>query len=81
MMSEDTPTCQIHQKYDSIKCDHPALPGDPDGFCILHSQDPIKDPAAFRAAIMQIWNKEDSESHDFQAVYFPGRFDPRKAYG
>lgn len=56
-------------------CQNSALPGDPDGFCILHSQDKAKDPAAFKTAILDLWNQEDSKSYNFSGVFFPGSFD------
>jgi len=73
-MSEDSPTCQIHKKYRFIDCANPALPGEPEGFCILHSEDKTKDPVAFREAILATWNLKESASHDFRAVFFPGSF-------
>jgi hypothetical protein len=81
MMPESTPTCQIHQKYPLILCPHLALPGDPEGLCIIHSQDAAKDHAAFKDAILDIWNKKDSKSHNFRGVFFPGRFDPEDFFG
>jgi uncharacterized protein YjbI with pentapeptide repeats len=80
-MAEDAPTCQIHQKYRRVKCPYPALPGDPEGFCILHCQDPAKDPAAFREAILAIRNRDDSEAHDFSGVFFPGPIEPKDLFG
>jgi len=80
-MPKKRPACQIHKKYDWIECAIPALPGDPEGLCILHSHDPDKNTFAFRTAILQIWNREDSEYHDFRGVYFPVRFDPDEFFG
>jgi hypothetical protein len=81
MMSEDTPTCQIHQKNSWIKCTHPTVPGDPDGLCILHSHDPAKDPAAFWDALRSIWSKQESKYLDFRGVFFSGSFDPQHFFG
>jgi uncharacterized protein YjbI with pentapeptide repeats len=74
-MPEDAPTCQIHKKYGEIGCTNPALPNDPDGLCILHSQDNAKDSVAFREAILDIWNHEDSKPYNFRGVFFPTSFD------
>jgi uncharacterized protein YjbI with pentapeptide repeats len=73
-MPETTPTCQIHEKYPSFKCANPALDGDPDGYCILHSQNRDKDPEAFREAVLPRWTQADKEFYDFRGVFFPGRF-------
>jgi uncharacterized protein YjbI with pentapeptide repeats len=75
-MSEDTPTCRIHKKHSSIKCQNSSWPGDPDGLCILHSQDKTKDPEAFREAVQDRFNQEGAKLYDFRAVFFIGRFSP-----
>jgi uncharacterized protein YjbI with pentapeptide repeats len=80
-MSEDSPTCRIHEKYPWIKCANSAQTRDPQGFCILHSEDKAKDPEAFRKAILAIWNRKDLSSHDFRGVYFPGYFGIRHFFG
>jgi uncharacterized protein YjbI with pentapeptide repeats len=80
-MSEDTPTCRIHEKYKWIKCTNLSLPGDPDGFCILHSHIKEKDPATFKAAVRARCEKAEGEFYDFRGVFFPGPFDPANLFG
>jgi hypothetical protein len=80
-MAEDSPTCRIHERYIWIKCANPAMSMDPQGLCILHSEDKSKDPVAFREALLAIWNREDSASHDFRAVFFPDSFAPVDFFG
>jgi uncharacterized protein YjbI with pentapeptide repeats len=80
-MFEDSPTCQIHKKYVGISCDKHALTNDPDGLCILHSQDKAKESAAFRKALLAIWEQEDQEEYDFRGVFFPGKFNPKDFFG
>lgn len=79
-MSEDNSTCQIYKKHSSIECRNPALPADPDGLCILHSQNTSKDLEAFRAALEARY-QEDSVYYNFRAVFFPGDFDPAAFFG
>jgi uncharacterized protein YjbI with pentapeptide repeats len=80
-MPETPPTCRIHEKYGLIKCQNPSLPGDADGFCILHSQDKGKNPDDFKAALQARWEQEDQESYDFGGVFFPGSFDRKEFFG
>ena len=47
------PTCQIHQKDASIICPNPALEGDPERYCILHSRN--KDKDEFKKAVGDRW--------------------------
>ncbi len=61
-------TCRIHERYSWIKCQHPILPSDPEGFCILHSQAWEKDQAAFNVALKDKLAKAD---YDFRGVFFP----------
>ncbi|PIU52977.1 MAG: hypothetical protein COS90_08635, partial [Deltaproteobacteria bacterium CG07_land_8_20_14_0_80_60_11] len=68
-------------KYWEIKCQNPAWPGDPDGFCILHSQDKEKNPDDFQAALQARWKQTDQESYDFRGVFFPGFFEPVEVFG
>lgn len=72
-MSEVTHTCRIHEKY-NIECANPALPGDPDGLCILHSQDKAKDPAAFRETLRARFEQKDLEYYDLSGIFFSGPF-------
>ena len=51
-MSENPPTCQIHET-----CHNPALAGDPDGYCILHSKDKDKDQRPIWAEPAGFWGK------------------------
>jgi uncharacterized protein YjbI with pentapeptide repeats len=78
-MPEDSPTCQIHKHIQDLmffkKCVDPALDGDLDGYCILHSQNPDKDPEAFKEALRARWEQEDKQFYDLRAVFFPGPFD------
>ena len=68
-MSDDIRTCQIHKKYGEIECDNPAIPGDPDGFCILHSRNVEKDrEGVFKKAIQEKLKKQD---YDFKGIFFP----------
>jgi len=80
-MTEQGPTCQIHKKYYWINCQNPALPVDPEGLCILHSQDKSKDPVAFREVLRDRWKQEDAEFYDFRGVFFPGPFYPQEFFG
>jgi uncharacterized protein YjbI with pentapeptide repeats len=80
-MSETSPTCRIHEKHEFIKCQNPTWPGDPEGFCILHSQDQGKDPEAFKAALQVRLNQVDQNSYNFRGVFFPGPFDPDEVFG
>lgn len=57
------------------------MPGDPQGFCILHSEDKGKDPEAFKKAVQARLDQEESKSHDFSGVFFPGPFDPKAFFG
>jgi hypothetical protein len=80
-MSENALTCQIHKKYRLIECGNPPLAGDPQGFCILHSENEAKDPVAFQEALRARWEHVDDRSLDFRGVWFPFRFDPRDYFG
>jgi hypothetical protein len=80
-MPENTPTCQIHKKYERIKCQNAARPGDADGFCILHSQDKEKNQDDFKAALQDRWQQADQGKYDFRRVFFPGPFDPQNFFG
>jgi uncharacterized protein YjbI with pentapeptide repeats len=64
-------TCQIHKKYAGIRCQNPALESDQDAYCLLHSRDQKKDPAAFKAAVEEKMARED---YNFRGVFFPGLF-------
>lgn len=75
-MSESTPTCQIHKKYDEIKCTNPAWSGDPDGLCILHSTNRHKDLEEFKSMVLQKLRKKDygfSKVFFIEKAFFPGR--------
>jgi len=80
-MSEVTPTCRIHEKYRLIECKNPALPWDPHGFCILHSESKEKSPAVFREAIQARLEQGNAKLLDFRGVWFPLRFDWRNYFG
>ena len=80
-MDEDTHTCLIHKKYYGIECANPALPGDPEGLCILHSQNYAKDPEVFKEALRFRWAQEDATFYDFRGVFFLGLFDPLNSFG
>ncbi len=80
-MTEDTPTCRIHEKHEFINCKNPALEGEPDGYCILHSQNQEKDPEVFRRALLSRWTQVDTEFYNFHGVFFPGPFDPEEFFG
>ncbi len=69
-MSEESPTCQIHQKYEEIECGNFSMPGDSEGLCILHSRDKGKDLEAFWEAIRSRGNQQDAEYIDFEGVFF-----------
>ncbi len=72
-MPEDTPTCQIHKKY-NIVCANPPLPGDSDCLCILHSQNEAKDLAAFREALQAIFEQKALEYYDLSGIFFSSIF-------
>ena len=78
VMPEDTPTCRIHEKYRiGIKCANPALPGDPDGFCILHSQIREKTQRTLgKRCQRQMAIRKTRKDMIFSRVFFPGPFDP-----
>ncbi len=80
-MSENTPTCRIQAKYRSIECANPPLPGDPEGCCILHSENKAKDPVLFREALQAKLEQADAERLDFRGVWFPVPFDRREYFG
>lgn len=80
-MSEPTPTCRIHEKYRLIECKNPALPWDPQGFCILHSENKEKSPVFFQEAIQARLKQENVNILDFRGVWFPVRFDRRDYFG
>lgn len=77
-MSKATATCRIYDEW--IKCGNPAWVGDPEGFCILHSQDKGKDPEPFKEVLRSRWQQEDAEFYDFRRVFFPGPFDPEEFF-
>jgi uncharacterized protein YjbI with pentapeptide repeats len=64
-----------------IECNNTALPGDPDGFCILHSQNDLKDRDAFKEALLARWDQEDSDFCDFRGVFFSMEFHPLYQFG
>jgi uncharacterized protein YjbI with pentapeptide repeats len=76
-MTEENATCQIYKKSGLIQCSNPAMPGDPEGLCILHSHEKEKDLSAFREFLLAIWNSEDKEYYNFEGVFFPCPFDPQ----
>ncbi len=70
-MAEDTHTCRIHEKYRLIECDNPQLAHDPQGFCILHSENNSKDPLAFHEMLRARLEEADAKVLDFRGVWFP----------
>ncbi|MFZ5448243.1 MAG: pentapeptide repeat-containing protein [Thermodesulfobacteriota bacterium] len=85
-MAETVPTCKIYRKfpddiYPEIECENTAHPGDPDEFCILHSQNKLKDQDAFNEALLARWNQEGREFYDFRGVFFPDLFNPLYLFG
>jgi hypothetical protein len=75
-MAEKTNTCRIQEKHGWIECKEAALPGDPDGLCILHSSLKEKDKQAFADALRaRIEGKRGPT--DFECVYFPTLFAPK----
>jgi len=62
-------TCKINEIHYLIKCDRPALEGDPEGLCILHSRQADKDKEGrFTDAVKEKLAQED---YDFRRVFFP----------
>lgn len=62
------PACQIHKKYEWLKCNREALAEDTEGLCLLHSKKEDKDPEGFTRTIKA---KLDQEDYDFHGVVFP----------
>lgn len=60
--------CQIHTKYEWIKCENPALETDEDGFCILHSRLADKDNELLISIIKL---KLSNEDYNFAGIVFP----------
>jgi len=60
--------CQIHNKYEWIKCKNPVLEADSEGMCLLHSKMPNKDNKLF---IENIKTKLINEDYDFAGSFFP----------
>lgn len=80
-MSENTATCRIHEKYSEIKCNNPAMPEEPEGLCILHSQVKDKNAESFRSALLARWEQQmDSKSYDFSGILFPSPFEPKAVF-
>lgn len=79
-MAEGINACRIKEKLHGIACQDAALPGDPDGLCILHSQDKGKDPGGFKAALLSRWNRVGLEFYDFQGFFSPGPFHPQEFF-
>lgn len=79
-MTETIFTCQIHEKH-GFECTNPAMLGDPDGLCILHSRDREKNPEAFREALLARWKQTQTYYQDFRGVFFPGQFNPGEVFG
>jgi uncharacterized protein YjbI with pentapeptide repeats len=70
-MSEDTPTCQIHNEHKWIECSNPSWPGDSQGLCILHCRRADKDKDGEFSREIQA--KMKSKKYDFPGVFFPGQ--------
>ena len=60
-------TCQIHKKYEWMKCGNAALESDGDGFCLLHSRNVAKDKQLFNDIIVK---KLLFRDYDFTGVFF-----------
>jgi uncharacterized protein YjbI with pentapeptide repeats len=79
-MTEITPPCRFYVEMAGFKgftCVNRALPGDPDGLCILHCRDKNKDWLAFKEALLDRLNpmKQDGpKTYDLSGVWFPGSF-------
>jgi uncharacterized protein YjbI with pentapeptide repeats len=78
-MPEAIPTCRIHEiigKFDISyvrECSREAWDQDPEGLCLLHSRQAVKDKdGAFTDAVRA---KLELEDYDFRGVFFPGPFD------